>query len=346
MKNCKSVYNADKENNIFAVKLRGLFEETKRTQQELIDFIQAKTGKAPTRQAVSAWTHGNSPDIKTVPIIAEFFSVSTDYLLTETKIRPLDVKLTAVCEYTGLSPKSIKNLRAIRAHQLNADLLLEKDEFEDIVKHLCEIERLEIAKKYYDMVINPIANGDEFYDNLILNNVRLCKFSCDNFIKAYPEHKQECEKCDRRKELDKDYIFGLIRKALNKTLSEFGATFVYCPDGLSEDYENKSDLEEFKLTKAAAAIIKSTKDSSDSSAYSLEKNKSVREFLIKELRESQDFLEKNEHEYNDIKNGKYKDPDRFCELIEREKAEITAIQTFLEKYDENFNPKKGSDENG
>lgn len=128
MKNSKSVYNADKENSIFAVKLRGLFEETKRTQQELIDFIQAKTGKAPTRQAVSAWTHGNSPDIKTVPIIADFFKVSTDYLLTNTDIRPIDVDLTAIHDYTGLTGEAIEILHIIKACANGEDIFPKEKE--------------------------------------------------------------------------------------------------------------------------------------------------------------------------------------------------------------------------
>lgn len=333
MKKSKSVYNADKESSIFSVKLRGLFEETKRTQQELIDFIQIKTGKAPTRQAVSAWTRGNSPDIKTIPIIAEFFKVSTDYLLTETGIRTVDAKLSAVCKYTGLSEKSVENLRAIKAHQLNADLLLEKNDFEDIVEHLCEIERLEIAKRYYDLVINPIANGEEFYDNLTLNDVKLCKISCDSRVKACPEHKQECEKCNKH-DFDKDYVHNLICEALNKTLSEFEPMFDCCPDGLSEDYKDKSDLEEFKLTKTVTAIITSTKESPDCSAYFLEKNEFVREFLIKQLRELEYLLETTEDHHDDYNDNK------FMEIIAVIKAEITAIQTFLEKYDENFKLKR------
>ena len=51
---------------IFAEKLRALFDESKKTQKELISYIEERTGKAPTRQAVSMWLRGNSPDIKTI----------------------------------------------------------------------------------------------------------------------------------------------------------------------------------------------------------------------------------------------------------------------------------------
>lgn len=114
MKESKSLYNAEKENGIFATRLRTLFEESKKTQQDLIDFIRLKTGKAPTRQAVSMWLHGNSPDIKTVPIIANFFGVSTDYLLTDKNVRTTDPKITEICDYTGLSENAVKFLHDLQ----------------------------------------------------------------------------------------------------------------------------------------------------------------------------------------------------------------------------------------
>lgn len=95
---------------IFAEKLRTLFDESKKTQKDLILYIEEQTGKAPTRQAVSMWLRGNSPDIKTIPIIANFFGVTVDYLITDTDIKTTDTNIKAVCEYTGLSEKSIEKI--------------------------------------------------------------------------------------------------------------------------------------------------------------------------------------------------------------------------------------------
>lgn len=302
------------------------------TQQQSAD----KIGVA--RQNIGKWTSGETtPDIVTLGKIADAYNVSTDYLLGRTTVKSPSVELTEVCNYTGLSEKSVENLRAIKDHQLNANLLIEKNNFEDIVEHLCEIERLEIAKKYYDLVINPISNGDEFYDNLILNDVKLCKFRCDGFVKACPKYKQECGKCNIGfKEFDdKDYIHRLIQEVFDKSLSsEFGALFTLCPDWLSDEYKDKSDLEEFKLTKAAAEIVTNTKENSDHSTYFIEKNKSVRKYLIEELQKSEYLLKVTEDCKEDY------DYDKFTELIVGIKADITAIQTFLEKYDENFKLKR------
>lgn len=234
MKNSKSVYNADKENSIFAIKLRGLFEETKRTQQELIDFIQFKTGKAPTRQAVSAWTHGNSPDIKTVPIIAEFFKVSTDYLLTETQIRPIDVELTAVCDYTGLSPKSIENIKFISQSGWSANILLESGYFGALVRMLTSIDEWTSKLNYYNQVILPSLGVDE---------------TIYKRIKEKPETELES-------------IHDILNDEFLKIVKEHiggeevgGENIPY--RGL--EYEEKIDLFEFKLDKDIKLVVEDLK---------------------------------------------------------------------------------------
>ncbi len=108
---------------IFAEKLRALFDESKKTQKELISYIEERTGKAPTRQAVSMWLRGNSPDIKTIPIIANFFGVTVDYLITDTDIKTTDTNLKAVCQYIGISEKAVENIKCI-ANKGEAELKL------------------------------------------------------------------------------------------------------------------------------------------------------------------------------------------------------------------------------
>lgn len=104
-------YNEERENATFAVNLRKLFEDKKATHNELACFIKEKTGDSITRQAVGQWCNGNSsPNLKTVPVIAEFFGVSSDYLLGMSEVRSTDVDIKAVCKYTGLSEKSVRVL--------------------------------------------------------------------------------------------------------------------------------------------------------------------------------------------------------------------------------------------
>ncbi len=107
----RSIYNEDKANAVFAVKIRKLFEESGKTHSNLAEFIEHQLGESVTRQAVGQWCNGNTcPNLRTVPIIAEFFGVSTDYLLTDTKIRTTNIDVRAMCEHTGLSENSVKYL--------------------------------------------------------------------------------------------------------------------------------------------------------------------------------------------------------------------------------------------
>lgn len=72
-----------KEEFVFSEKLKRLFEESGKTTGDLADFIQEKTGKGFTTEPIRNWCRGNYfPNIERVPLIAEFFGVSNDYLLT------------------------------------------------------------------------------------------------------------------------------------------------------------------------------------------------------------------------------------------------------------------------
>lgn len=118
MQEIKYTYNGEKENAVFAVKLRGLFEDRKKTHRELAEYIEEVTGESVTRQAIGQWCNGNTcPNLKTVPIIAEFFGVTCDYLLTETEIKTTVADLTAACKYTGLSEEAIEMLK----HDFSSD---------------------------------------------------------------------------------------------------------------------------------------------------------------------------------------------------------------------------------
>ena len=77
MKATKNIYNPEKENAVFAQKLKGLFEESKIPQKKLAEFIQSETAESITRQSIGQWCLGKScPPLRTIPIIAKFFNVS------------------------------------------------------------------------------------------------------------------------------------------------------------------------------------------------------------------------------------------------------------------------------
>ncbi|MCH5202680.1 MAG: helix-turn-helix transcriptional regulator [Oscillospiraceae bacterium] len=142
------VYNSEKENAPFAVKLRNLFEERGVVKRELAEYIEARTGEGVTRQAIGQWCKGYTcPNLKMVPIIAEFFGVSCDYLLTDTDIETPDTEIAAVCKYTGLSSDAVLTLNDCYSHRnypkLNATAskIIATGLFSDMAAELSALEQ-------------------------------------------------------------------------------------------------------------------------------------------------------------------------------------------------------------
>ncbi|MDR1563384.1 MAG: helix-turn-helix domain-containing protein [Oscillospiraceae bacterium] len=94
--------SVEEYNSIFASRLRYLMEHADVNQQKLADFIGV------TRQAVSAYTLGASlPDIEKFEKIADFFGVSTEYLLGRTEVMETNIVKQAISEALQLSEDSI-----------------------------------------------------------------------------------------------------------------------------------------------------------------------------------------------------------------------------------------------
>lgn len=91
-----------------------------------------------SRQSLSNYIHGkDAPDYGTLIRIADYFSVSIDYLLGKEEHPTTDQNLRSVCNYTGLSPEAIGILHGLTektASQLSvfAHAWFEKGVLEDI----------------------------------------------------------------------------------------------------------------------------------------------------------------------------------------------------------------------
>lgn len=96
--------NLKGENNIFAIRLKGLMEN-KVTQQQLADVLNIK------RQTISLYLNGVSlPPIEKLVDIANYFNVSTDYLLGLAKSPTIEPDIQMIEKYTGLSENAINVL--------------------------------------------------------------------------------------------------------------------------------------------------------------------------------------------------------------------------------------------
>ena len=99
----------------FGERLSDLIKSKGITQSQLAE----KTGIK--QSAISEYINGKkdgseerAPDCATIIALSKFFSVSTDYLLGQSKIRTQDSNTKAVCEFTGLSEKSTYTLHCLR----------------------------------------------------------------------------------------------------------------------------------------------------------------------------------------------------------------------------------------
>lgn len=93
----------------FATRLRELMETPDISQAKVAEHVGV------TRQAISSYSLGTSvPDIDKLVSIAEFFDVSTEYLLGRTEVKKVDATKQAAAEYLDLSEEAIDAIKLLR----------------------------------------------------------------------------------------------------------------------------------------------------------------------------------------------------------------------------------------
>lgn len=108
----------DNYNKAFPSAMRTLMEQKGTTQNELAEFLQK------TRQSVSYYCDGSSsPDWETLVKIADYFNVSTDYLLGRTQDPG---RQPCATDDLGLSSKAIYNIRELCRRFSDDDDVLRK----------------------------------------------------------------------------------------------------------------------------------------------------------------------------------------------------------------------------
>lgn len=156
-------------NSPFAVRLRELVGD--RTNQEVAD------GVGVSRQTVGQFVLGNTkPDIDTLCKLADFFGVSTDYLLCRTDIGSTDLDLKEACEFTGLSEKAVEKLHEINTAEYGRHY--EKNGIESF-------KVFPNVNSEFLGIINNILN-DEYFDT-VLKKIHRLLFSEINFNKEPTE---------------------------------------------------------------------------------------------------------------------------------------------------------------
>lgn len=136
-----------------------------------------------TRQTISNWQTGESvPDIIKLADIAQYFGVSTDYLLGLSDTKSPDAGAKAAVEYTGLSEEAVERLHIgldhficdgeamceeARAKNLHtASKLIASREFSELVSRLAYAQEAAISQQLLQLIYEQHTESANNSDDL------------------------------------------------------------------------------------------------------------------------------------------------------------------------------------
>lgn len=101
------IYSSKENRNArFPTRLRELREKANVSQKTLADRFGI------SKSTLGLWETGDTlPDAKMVSELADFFGVSSDYLLCRTETPSVNFDIRAICDYTGLDEYAVDNLK-------------------------------------------------------------------------------------------------------------------------------------------------------------------------------------------------------------------------------------------
>lgn len=245
--------------------------------------------------------------ISAIVKMAEYYGVSTDYLLGRTQIKTPNPELEKFLEIMGLSEKSFDNICFITEGGWNANILLESEWLGALIRILSTLNDWVSKYNYYSKVMLPTINE---------NNTQGSKSAEQEKALLYEEFR---------------YIIS----------SQIGS--VDSIEHLEYEYADKIDLCEFKLSKVLKSITDEIKAEhrADKEIFELS-GKSVYDGLVKRKNDIEKLVKVYESESKDGKKSKKE----ITKTVDIYKTQLSIINTILERFDKKLSYKKGSDENG
>lgn len=152
-------------NETFADRLTKLRENTGKKRQEVADELEI------SRASLEYYEKGKrKPDIEVLAKVAKYYGVSTDYLLGLSNAQTVDKDIQFICDYTGLSEKSVDVLHFYKSYEMiypTINKLLES-EIGSVFKELGvnEVQELIESEKYESVEYLQIVSALEQYLNL------------------------------------------------------------------------------------------------------------------------------------------------------------------------------------
>lgn len=189
-------------NETFAERLKTLRENAGKKRQEVADSLGI------TRASLEYYEKGKrKPDIEVLVKIAEYYKVSTDYLLGLSNAQTVDKDIQFICDYTGLSEKAVNMLVKLNQEWNVADCKPIN------VQHLVNVF-------VNGFIEDGILSYLSLYSNRILLNLSEQKAYYTLTIDYYKEHGtldiQEVKKQIEKFEYNTDmYLFKLQKNIIN-----------------------------------------------------------------------------------------------------------------------------------
>lgn len=165
-------------------RIRTAREKLNMKQEDLASKLFCK------REVVSYYENGNR-DIKTDTLIrlSEILGVTTDYLLGLSKAETKDIEVASICDYTGLSEKSIFELKQLsnKNYLSIVDRIITSTEFLYLLD--C-IDNYKTAQKQYSDFINAFEKVEPIECDIDMEDLE-----CSSTVKSSSpfENKKLCD---------------------------------------------------------------------------------------------------------------------------------------------------------
>lgn len=193
------------EKSVLAERMTELRKKHNFTQEDIAKYLDCN------RATVANYENGKrQPDYNTLIKLAQKYGVSTDYLLGLTDVTTADRDLKFICDYTGLSEKSVQILHFFKDSECitpTTNLLLESEGGailrelgyyleelpEEEAKEICidrsKIDKIEIQEYETIQLLSRLENYlmlDKSSDNKILSVTKTGKII--SLSETYPEY--------------------------------------------------------------------------------------------------------------------------------------------------------------
>ncbi len=208
---------------VLATRLRELMSKAKITQIELAKKLRI------TKQSISQYMDGTMlPNAEKLYLIANFFDVSSDYLLGKTDARSYSTDIIKVCNFTGLNEEFIKYLNTSHPRKLEIMNTMFSDSFiQNIVSFIEDEIALLILVKSRSKNVGGITVSESAGDTVI-EKIEIWRDDIEN---NFGEKMQEI----RRKVIDR--CTQNIEKVLNDIFDLWSKKTIH---SMSEDTLNKA----------------------------------------------------------------------------------------------------------